>query len=47
MQILFGPYPMTVRQMNEWARTVSTYTPTECAKALQFIDNPLTIRRVK
>jgi hypothetical protein len=48
MQIVFGHYPMTPAQLSEWARTVSAYTPHECAKALHCLEygKAITIRKV-
>jgi hypothetical protein len=42
--ILFAPYPMTIKQMADWARQVGAYSPMECAKALHLLNGTVTLR---
>jgi hypothetical protein len=43
MQIVYGPYPMTVAQLAAWAEEQSHLTERECAHALYRLDYPRTI----
>jgi hypothetical protein len=45
-QIIYGPYPMTIAQMGEWAEQVTQLDTIECAVALRRLNaTRITIRR--
>jgi hypothetical protein len=47
MQVIFGHYPMTIAQMNTWAKQdAAALTPKEIGRALDMLDSRTIIRRV-
>lgn len=34
MQVVLGAYPMTIDEMQSWAREADSYTPAQCAQGL-------------
>jgi hypothetical protein len=47
MQVIFGHYPMTIAQMNTWAKQeAAALTPKEIGRALDVLDGCIIIRRV-
>jgi hypothetical protein len=47
MQIVYGPYPMTVAQLAAWAEEQSALNPLQCAVALHNLDYPRPVRRAE
>lgn len=45
MQVIFGPYPMTIPQLNAWGQTAaSALTLKEVGRALDVLDRTVAIR---
>lgn len=44
MQVILGHYPMTIAQLNTWAKHASTFTPKEIGRVLDMLDRTVILR---